>query len=333
MLALLSILPQSQRIHVADIEFFGTSGINVQAVRSALPVHSGDEFSEAHGPQIRNRLNEAVQKAVGHPPTDIEFTCCNARGEFFIYIGLGGANTAALSFVPAPTGSACLAPEALHLYQDATAALAKAIQQGHSSEDDAKGFSLSVDPTAREKQLAMHAYATSHEHEIEQALHSCSAADYRQAASALLGYAPQSKVQIRSLVTPTRDSDSEVRNNAIRALAILATSSTRTASEIPAENFIRMLNSGLWTDRNKAGFLLKELTRSRNNGLLHQLRAQALPSLVEMARWSDPGHAWEYRVLLGRIAGFGEDQIEQLIANGDVQKIIAAASASDSHRR
>jgi len=62
-------------------------------------------------------------------------------------------------------------------------------------------------------------------------------------------------------------------------------------------------------DRNKAGLWLAALAVSRSPQLLERLRTNALPSLIEMARWGNPGHAYSYRVLLGRIAGLDETRI------------------------
>jgi hypothetical protein len=86
-----------------------------------------------------------------------------------------------------------------------------------------------------------------------------------------------------------------------------------------------MLNSGIWEDRNKAGQLLTVLTASRSPQLLARLRTQALQSLIEMARWKDESHAYAYRAMLGRVAGFNEAHIEQLIQSGRVDEIVTAA--------
>jgi hypothetical protein len=52
--------------------------------------------------------------------------------------------------------------------------------------------------------------------------------------------------------------------------------------------------------------LLLALTGFRRPLLLDRLRTEALPSLIEMARWHDSSHAQAYRVLLDRIAGLDE---------------------------
>jgi len=128
-------------------------------------------------------------------------------------------------------------------------------------------------------------------------------------------------------VRASRDEDEIVRNNAIRALGVLAKSNSKIAPEIPPNSFIEMLNSGAWTDRNKAGGLLMALSSNRNPKLLQQLKSAALPSLVEMAKW-DPGHAESSRILLGRIAGLEEARIHQLIDSGRVNEILAAVGAA-----
>jgi len=83
-----------------------------------------------------------------------------------------------------------------------------------------------------------------------------------------------------------------------------------------------MLNSGSWTDGNKAGFLLDELSKGRDPKLLSQLRAHALDSLIEMARWRSRGHAGTAGILLGRIVGIEETRLQQLVGAGEVDQII-----------
>ena len=325
LLALATGSTPSQQARIGEIDFFGTSGIDVEKVRSALPVGEGEEVSKDQTPDVRNRINQAVERAVGRPATDVALICCDDQGSLMIYIGLGGSNSATIPLLSAPKGSSCLPKQAVTLYDAATAALLPAIQKGNAGEDDSQGYSLSNDAALRAKQVAMHNYAVAHEQRLERTLQSCGKPEQRQAAAELLGYAHRSAAQIGALVHASRDSDEEVRNNAVRALGVLATASPKTASEIPADSFVAMLNSSLWTDRNKAGFLLMALTGSRPPQLLERLRTEALPSLIEMARWHDSSHARAYQELLGRIAGFDEARIEQLIASGRVDEIIAAA--------
>jgi hypothetical protein len=319
---------QQPQARIGEIDFFGTDGVNVQKLQSALPVKKGEEVTEQQTSELRKRISRAVETVLGHKPTDVAMFCCDARGDLMVYIGLGGDNTAVTPFAPAPKGSRCLQQYAKHLYEAEEEATAEAVRKGDTAEDDSAGYALSHDPVARAPELAAHEYAMTHEQSIERTLQLCGKPKDRQAAAWVLGYASRSRRQIASLVRASRDVDEDVRNNAVRALFTLARSSSEAASSIPSDTFIEMLNSGVWTDRNKAGFLLQALSSNRNPELLEQLRSRAIRSLVEMAKWQDPGHAYPYRVLLGRIAGLEETRIQQLIETGRVDEIIAAIGAA-----
>ena len=64
----------------------------------------------------------------------------------------------------------------------------------------------------------------------------------------------------------------------------------------------------------------------RDPQLLQRLRAQALPALVEMARWKSDGHAGAAFFLLGRIGGLSEDEIRAAWERRDREAVIRAAS-------
>jgi len=196
--------------------------------------------------------------------------------------------------------------------------------QNKATEDRSKGYALSTYPPLRAKQLAMRDYATANVSLISRVLSESSDPQQRAVAAHLLGYANTNERQIAQLVSATRDIDEQVRNNAVRALGVLGESSSAIAALIPADGFISMLNSGSWTDRNKAGYLLRILTKPRDPRLLKMLRARATDSLLEMARWREPGHAISARMILGRIAKIDENRLEQLVANKEVDLIIEA---------
>jgi HEAT repeat protein len=98
-----------------------------------------------------------------------------------------------------------------------------------------------------------------------------------------MGYARQSRRQVDALVRASGDSSDDVRNDATRALGVLLESNPALAKWIPPQGFIDMMSSGIWTDRNKGGFVLEAMTRGRDPKLLGAVRAQALEPLIEMA--------------------------------------------------
>ena len=65
------------------------------------------------------------------------------------------------------------------------------------------------------------------------------------------------------------------------------------------------------------------LTKSRDPKILALLRAEALDSLLEMARWRNLGHAAAALSILGRIAGIDEASLEKLIEAGHVDTIVS----------
>ena len=115
----------------------------------------------------------------------------------------------------------------------------------------------------------------------------------------------------------------------ISALAVMAPYARRHPElgiTVPTAPFVDMLGSLTWTDRNKASLALMELTATRDAALLGELRARALPALVEMARWRSEGHALPAFVVLGRIGGMTEEAIQSAWSRGDRQGAIAAAA-------
>jgi hypothetical protein len=198
------------------------------------------------------------------------------------------------------------------------------VVQKQPAEDTSRGYGLAAYPPLRETQLAMREFAIRNNFLIVRVLKSSAEPKERQAAAFALEYARQSRAQISALVHASRDADDGVRNNAVRALGILALSSEKVSAWIPAENFVRMLNSGIWVDRNKSGGLLAVLSRGRDPRLLRLLRSEALDSLMEMARWRDPSHASDAQLILGRIAGIEERRLGQMVVSGHVDEIINA---------
>jgi hypothetical protein len=315
----------SVRQQLGEIDFFGYKGFDLAVIRSALPFHEGDLFPPAKAKssdELKRQVGEKVRQAIGREPTSVSFVCCDSKQRWTVYIGLPGESYQSLSFDRAPNGDIRLPKAALTLYGKMDNAWAGAVNKGHATEDDSQGFALTNDPTARAAELAIREYALRNETLILQVLASSSDAPQRAVAAQMVGYGRQWDEQIGALVRASLDSDDDVRNNAIRALEVLANGKPDLASRIPPEPFVRLIRSGAWGDHNKASLLLVALTKSRDPNLLSSLRRDALDSLVEMARWRNPGHAYAALLILGRIAGIGEDSLSKLIDAGDTDVVI-----------
>jgi hypothetical protein len=322
---------QDESLTIGAIDFYGRNGLNVNLIRAALPLREGDQLSRDSKEIMVGRVKKAIRRATGREPTDVAPVCCDARGRLVIYIGLRGKSVRQTMYNLSPRGSARLPRAALNVHLDAEQAWLNAMNKGMSGEDDSQGYALSLDPETRTKQLALRAYVARHSPMVRRVLASSRNVEHRQIAAEMLGYAERSAKQIAALIRASHDVDDGVRNNAIRALVVLARSSSEAAAIIPGECFVGLLNSDVWTDRNKSAELLSVLTAQRDPQLLTYLREQALTSLVEMAHWSYRGHADSARLMLGRIAGIDERTLIAMLGKQELEPIINALTTQKNN--
>ena len=313
---------QPKSVQIGEIEFFGSAGYQLDRIRGALPVHEHDVLNFADSDAVKAKIQKVIQDIAGHPATDVAFVCCDSHGEAMIYVGLGGRSSNDLKFLPAPKGPNKLPVSAIKLYDQTIDALEKAVSTGKAGEDYSKGYSLSEYPKLKNIQLEIRKYAVVNEPLLRDVLATAADAKQREVAAHMLGYANPSEDQITALVDASRDGDGSVRNNAVRALYIMAVSNPKLAKQIPAADFIEMLTSGSWTDRNKASNFMMLLTQSRDSTLLSEIRSEAYEALVEMAGWRSTGHALAARMILGRISGIDEVRLVDLANKGQVDKIL-----------
>lgn len=199
---------QTERLKVGIIDFYGYQGLDLSAVRAALPVHEGDQVSED---QMENLIERIKQ---GARASDVNTVCCDSQGGLMIYIGLHGRSAKDVPYGPAPAGNARLPQAVGELGRQYSDALEPAIRKGSAGEDWSKGYALSADPALRAIQLRMREYAAGHQRVLQRVLESSSLAGQRALAAQLMGYARQSRTQIAVLVRASRDPDGDVRNNA-----------------------------------------------------------------------------------------------------------------------
>lgn len=121
------------------------------------------------------------------------------------------------------------------------------------------------------------------------------------------------------LLGAIHDSDEDVRNNATRALAIMAgCRKTHPAIKIPFGPFIDMIKSLVWTDRNKGCMVLQQVMNEPAPAEMSALKREALPELAEMAAWKDRSHAGTAWFILGRLAGRPDREVIDAF-NSDVR--------------
>lgn len=311
---------QLEQIRIGTIDFFGCSGIDLQKVRKVLPIVEGDELSfDALGGKIEG-IPGVIHRATGQPPSDIGVVCCDDNNDWVLYIGLSGRIPI---YNSQPNGNIRLSEDILDLLNEFQNVYQEGAMKGILSEDQSRGYALSDYPPARAIQLKMRSFALVNEGMLQDVLMNSSDDRHRQASAQLIGYSRQSESQAKALSYAIKDHDEAVRNNALRALWLIVESKPEMAKYISLDNICELLQSGSWSDLNKASLLLSAMTKNRDRDMLINLcRDKVMERLIEIARWRFTGHSEPAKYILGRIAGIKEEELHQLVKDENLKEII-----------
>jgi hypothetical protein len=314
----------AQQPPVGSIDFYGLRKTTLAQARDALGIDVGDSLSGTILFTVPARLVElpGVVSAGLHP------VCCEG-GKTMLYVGVIEEGVPSLELRPPPRGESRLAPDILTTGQAVENARMRAIRRGIVSEDVSQGHSLMSDSVTRALQLRYVALADRDLDTLRNVLRTSADADHRALAAEVLGYAANKQNVVDDLVFAMRDPSADVRNAATRALWLIAMLGQKRPDlgiRVPYEPFIDLLHSPAWTDRNKASLALMQLTESRDPAMLAALVARAFDSIVDIARWTNPGHAMAGVFMLARIGGISDADAFAMYERGEKEKIIAAAS-------
>jgi hypothetical protein len=247
LMGLITVSCLCARDRIAYIGFYGYQGLDLEAIRKALPFHKGDAYSLATLEQIRSM----VLKLTGKPATEVAPVCCLNDGDRAIFIGLSGESTRELKVNPAPAADLKLSAEVHLLYRRMSEAEQAASRKGENGEEGTGGFRLSKDPEARAAELKVRDYALQHEPELVRVLGMSRYPDERSKAADVLGYGGRSQTQIAALVHAALDPVSDVRNESTRALGEILEADPSVRAQMDAGPYLALVKSGIWTDRNK----------------------------------------------------------------------------------
>lgn len=308
---------------VGIVDFYGLRQITVAQVRQALGIAEGDTVTES---TLRN-AEKRLRALPGVSDARVDGVCCES-GRTSVYVGIQEKGTPGVQFNPPPQGHARLPDDVVRAGAAFDAAFENAVSHGDFAEDQSKGHSLMHDPRARAVQEGFVALADKYGPQLRDVLRESDNSEHRTLAAQVLGYATDKASVVGDLSAAMRDSDADVRNNATRALWVIATFAQEVPDRkirVPGDPFVVLLNSLIWSDRNKSSLALMALTESRDPALLSTLRQKAVPALVEMARWKNPGHATASVMILGRVAGIAEKDIALAVAAGNPAAIVDLA--------
>ena len=308
---------------IGSIDFYGARKTTPAQLREALGLSVGDSVSALtlfSAPAGLADLPGVVSAAV-------DPVCCE-NGKTMLYVGIIEEGAPEFKLNAPPDGPIRLGPDVVRLGQSFQAALERAVMRGIVSEDMSEGHSLSSDSTVRRIQRRFAEIAATNLDSVRAVLRTSADPGHRALAAQIVAYAPNKPTVVEDLVYAMRDPSTGVRNNATRALALIAALAQRRPElgiRVPFEPFIDLLNSLAWTDRNKASLALMQLTESRDPAMLAALRARAFESIVDIAQWTNPGHAMPGVFMLARMAGIPDQEAFAMFERGEKDKIIEAA--------
>ncbi|HMV83752.1 MAG TPA: hypothetical protein PLQ88_07205 [Blastocatellia bacterium] len=327
---LLPTIQDPQIPPIGVIDFYGLHNVTEQQVRAALQIKEGDSLSDE--PKDARRRLEALP---GVAQARLEWVCCD-NGKATLYVGIAEKGAPAFQLRQAPKGTVELPGDIKQAGEEFQKAQMDAVLKGKADEDDSQGHALMSDPAARAIQQRFIVFAARDLNLLRKVLRYSADAEQRALAAQVIAYTANKQAVIGNLVEAMRDPAGNVRNNAMRSLAVMAELSGKTGKpsvRIPTRPFVEMLNSIEWTDRNKSSLALVRLTEHRDPAVFTELRQQAFASLVEMARWKVSGHAYAPFFLLGRVAGFAEKEINEAWEHGNRSAFIESAAKRATAKR
>jgi hypothetical protein len=245
-----------------------------------------------------------------------------------VFIGIAESGTPQLTYRPSPTGSIRLPAEIVARDSVYSVRLLEAVRAGRNAEADSGGHEFFVDSALNAIQHEYLTFAPTRLALIRDVLEHSAVTQQRVLAAELLNYAPDVREVIPDLVTALHDPASDVRNAAMRSLWAIAAygqAKPELGIHVPFAPFIDLLGSLDWTDRNKSSLALMQLTAGRDSSLLRELRARAIRPLLDIARWSDLGHAGPAVLILGRIEGRSDQDIFGALQRRDRTAIVEQA--------
>lgn len=310
---------------IGAVDVYGARTVSPDDVRRVLGVAAGDP-----APADGRDLVARVRSLRGVTTAEVSVVCCVA-GRSVVYVGVQESRDSPLRLRAEPQGIVRLPEGIVQTEEEFTAALREAVAQGQADEDHSAGHALMKFPRARAAQERFIDLAVAHEDQLRDVLRESRFPLQRALAAQVLGYLPDKRNAAAILASGLDDPSAAVRNDAARALWVIAgfaRDSAEILARIPRDPLLRMLASVVWTDRNKASLVLMALTAARDTSLLDALKSRAMPELVEMAGWHSPDHALAPLVILGRIAGMPDDAIFAAWSEGDRQRVIRAATGT-----
>ena len=301
-------MAQSQGPRIGVIDYYGIRKLSADKVAKMLGVQVGDPL-----PRSKGDVEDLLERDGAIVRAHLEAACCE-DGKAILYVGIEERGRPAFDYRQAPGGPMELSEPLVDAYVKFFGSLREAMRKGEVGEDLTRGHSLMENAETRAAQEAFIPLAKDNLDLIRKVARESGSPEHRAMAVYMLGYAPDKKAIVDDLQYCLQDPEDAVRNHALRALtalSVLAQKEPDLELKVSPTWFVEMLNSIVWTDRHNATMALLTLSESRDQKTLELIRERASPSLIEMAKWQHLPHALPAFILLGRVNGFPEKEIQE----------------------
>jgi hypothetical protein len=294
---------------VATIDFYGLRKIPIAKLRQDLGIQPGDPL-----PPSKANVEERLTAIDGVVLARLEAVCCEAKAAI-LFVGIEERGAPHFEVREAPGSEAVLPEEMTTAYR----AFLDGLQEA--------SVGNAVDPEFAGLEERLAGLVKTHLKVLREVLRTSADAGQRTIAAHAIVVSTDRPAAAQDLQYALQDPDEDVRRNALNSLGTLAAyalkhpdSEIRIAPTWPVE----MLNSLVWNDRMGALSLLLTLSEAREPAVLDLIRRRGAPQLVEMARWNSLTHALPAYILLGRVAGLSEKEIQESWSRGEREARIAA---------
>jgi hypothetical protein len=310
-------LPAQPRI--GQIEIYGTHKIPQDKIRKAIGLSPGDPLTKPKGD-----IEDTLESIDGVVQAHVEAFCCE-QGNPILYVGIlerGGRNMQYRSF---PDQDLSLPDEVTRAYAVFTAALERASAEGDLKEDLSHGYSIMQNPACQAAQAKFVEIAEKHLAVLRNVLKNARDPEARAIAAYIIGYAPDKTAVIGDVQLAMQDPDGAVRANAartIRGFAFYSFANPNANLKVQATWFVELTNSIELGDRLEAAKGLLLFTEKRDEHILSNIRDRAMPSLLEMAHWQYLAHALPAFLVVGRVSGLSDEELEKAWSDGDRDKTL-----------
>ena len=309
---------------IGVIDFYGLRKTPEASVRKALGASEGDPLPRSKG-DTESRMDDIPGVIESH----LEAVCCD-QGRMILYVGIEEKGERRFETREPPDGEADLPVDVSNTYRRFLAASELASRVGETKEDLTQGHELSQNQQQREIQEEFIPIVTKYIADLRHTLRDSSDEEQRAMAAYVIAYGKYKPEVANDLQYALKDDDPGVRLNALRGLkAVVVYSQLHPEAGVKIEPtwLIEMLNSLSWQDRTQALAVLDLLTSKPDQETIDEIRDRALGSLVEMARWKTLAHALPAYLLLGRVAGLPDSDVQAAWTRGDRESVIQVAMA------